>query len=262
MSSLDLIDDSTGAMVVLGLTKALSVSDRFSRRFSLLVESDVTLEESDGEVTIYVAPQRGGTGRKEKVLGFAQELETLLPRVHKHGQGEDEKCAPIIFQDADWNYPGPQFKHACDVLWDAMLCFLYTNIDQIVKRIMQLFKDVENKYAELCERLLGVNDVDEGGSQLDFELGNEVIKLCHATLEYDTSFKAANKLVQGAAKMAQSFEFLVERLLGLFQSQCGRKLYELVCELGALQRAYDTFVRMARSSTSFAKVTIQVGRVR
>jgi hypothetical protein len=164
-------------------------------------------------------------------------------------------------QFADRRDPGPQFKHACDVLWDSMLCFSYDNVDQTIKNIDRPSKSEEKRYADFCERHLGVNDVDEGGSQLDSELGNEVIKLYHATLEYDTSLKAANKLVQGAAKMVQTFEFLVERLLGLFQSQCGRKLYELVCELGSLRRAYDTFVRMAKGSERFGKVTIQFGRV-
>jgi hypothetical protein len=94
MSPFDLIDDSAGGTVVIGLKKALSLSDRFSRRFSLVVKSEVTLEEGDGEVAIYVTLQEGGVDRREKILGFIQELETLLPKIHKHGQGEDGKCAP------------------------------------------------------------------------------------------------------------------------------------------------------------------------
>jgi hypothetical protein len=141
-----------------------------------------------------------------------------------------------------------------------MLCFAYPDVDYVIQTINRLFKDEAQRYAELCERHVGVNDIDEFGSQLDFDLGNEVIKLYHTTLEYDASHKAANRLIQCAAKMAQKYEFLAERLIGLFQSQCGRVLYELVCELGSLQRAYDMFVRMAKSSTSFSRVRVQCGR--
>jgi hypothetical protein len=141
-----------------------------------------------------------------------------------------------------------------------MLCFVYPEIDHFIQSINRLFKDEARRYAELCERHVGVNDIDESGSQLDFDLGNEVIKLYHSTLEYDGSFKAANGLIQCAAKMVQTYEFLAERLVGLFQSQCDRILYEFVCELGSLQRGYDTFVRTAKNSTSFSRVTIQCGR--
>jgi hypothetical protein len=141
-----------------------------------------------------------------------------------------------------------------------MLCFAYPDVDYVIQTIIRLFKDEAQRYAELCERHVGVNDIDDNGSQLDFDLGNEVIKLYHTTLEYDASHKAANRLIQCAAKMAQKYDFLAERLVGLFQSQCRRVLYELVCELGSLQRAYDTFVRMAKSSTSFSRVRVQCGR--
>jgi hypothetical protein len=86
MSS-DLIDDSTGATVVIGLKKALSLSARFSSRFSLVVRSAVT--ESGNETLIYVAPPPGELDVKMRICGFAQELETLLPQVHQLGQGEE-----------------------------------------------------------------------------------------------------------------------------------------------------------------------------
>jgi hypothetical protein len=88
MSS-DLIDDSTGATVVIGLKKALSLSARFSSRFSLVVRSAVTVTESGNETLIYVAPPPGELDVKMRICGFAQELETLLPQVHQLGQGEE-----------------------------------------------------------------------------------------------------------------------------------------------------------------------------
>jgi hypothetical protein len=89
MASFDLIDDSTGATVVVGLKKAMSLSARFSHRLSLVVRRQVRLMENGGDVSIYVSPPEGDAERKEKIVAFVQELEKLLPQIHQHGQGEE-----------------------------------------------------------------------------------------------------------------------------------------------------------------------------
>jgi hypothetical protein len=88
----DLIDDSTGETLVIGLKNALSISDRFSRRLSLMAKSKVTLEEGDEEVVIYVSRPQDGVV-KEETKAFLRDLEAFLPQIHIHGQGEDGRRA-------------------------------------------------------------------------------------------------------------------------------------------------------------------------
>jgi hypothetical protein len=145
-------------------------------------------------------------------------------------------------------------------MWDSILIYSYPNIDHIIDGLQKSFASYQTKFDDLVTRMFGICDVNDRGSQIDRELGEQIISLHHLVGSYDKSLKQLNGLIRFASEMTKRIDHLPDRLRYLLQkAKFAGELYQLICTLGFPERAYSTFVRAAKISPAFAHTIFHTG---
>jgi hypothetical protein len=135
--------------------------------------------------------------------------------------------------------------------------YSYPNMDHIVQSIQTCFSDNQDIFEGFVVKMFGILDKDESKSTLDREVGDRIMSLNQAVRDYDKSVKQSHALIQFASHMTKTTSHLHARIKGLLQkSKFANTLFDLICTLGFPERAYNTFVRAATSTQSFANLTI------
>jgi len=128
-----------------------------------------------------------------------------------------------------------------------------------MRSIQKSFEENQTTFDELVTRMFGIDDMDNKGSLLDRDLGDQIIRLSHDVHAFDGSMRDLNKLIQFASTMTRVNQNLRDRLRYLLEkTHFANKLFDLICALGFPERVHSTLVRAARSSQTFKKVNFHL----
>jgi hypothetical protein len=190
----DMTDDSSGTIPTLGLKTPLRLRDRFCSRLSRMTAASVQIGENES-MAIHLS--RHGRSNQPRVelddeLGnFLQSMEQTMPIISAYPNGMS--CRHVL--DDILTAVGPRRTEAEDELWEAVLIYSYLNVDHIVTGIMRTFLANQETFAEFMTAYFGVDDVVDGGSELDRELGDPLISLLQAVQSYDRSVGQLHRLI-------------------------------------------------------------------
>jgi hypothetical protein len=144
-------------------------------------------------------------------------------------------------------------------LWDAILVYTYEDVDHVIRRLQRKFDDNHDTFVDFVTNMFGIEDLENGGSQLDWELGDRVILLSQEIKGYTGTMKELNGFIHMASEMTRVLLHLSERLKYLLgKARFANELYQLICTLGFPERVYSTLVRAARTSKTFENVTLHL----
>lgn len=154
----------------------------------------------------------------------------------------------------------------CDELWDAILIYVYSDIDNIVYSLAKTFKRYTACFADFVTDMFGIGDVNTTSSScviLDSELGDQLIALHHLLQAYAGSMKEVNALIHTTATMTRVLLQLEQRLRCLLGNpEFANNVYRMVCGMGFSERVYGTLVRAARTEGRFKSVGFELHPVK
>jgi hypothetical protein len=257
----DLVDDSTGITLIIGLATPLSLKNRFVRRLSKLLAAELHIKEGHDGKTMDIFLSRDGNSAQprleldEELRKFVRSMEETLASIASHPKGmyADFSKRSLL------THSGPRHDSAFEDLWDAILNYAYGNIDHVIHSLQRTFDDNHDVFADFITKMFGVDELDHDGSELDRELGDRVILLHQAVCGYNGSMRELNLLIHRASEMTRVLLHLEDRfkyLLG--KVRFANELYRLICTLGFPEQVCSTLVRAANTSESFRNVTFHL----
>jgi len=123
----------------------------------------------------------------------------------------------------------------------------------VVESLQMSFINHKTTFDKLVSKMFGIDEQYAVGSQLDCVLGDRLIELHQMVQSYDQSMRRFHDLVHFASTMTKTIEHLQQRLTSLLLNvKFGKDLYALIVTLGFPERAFNTFVRAAKTSQAFS----------
>ncbi|KAJ4340320.1 hypothetical protein N0V87_002612 [Didymella glomerata] len=187
----ELINDASNDNPVAGLKGSLNIKERFKYRLSRLLGRIVTVSDAPDSqsINIYVAPRRGAPSstkaEDDRARKFITELQDALRRIAWCSAEDLQK--EEVSQD----------------LWDLILVHVSPGIHDTITKLRDTFDNNAKKFDAVVTQICGLDDVDEFGSSLDFDLGDLVITLQQLATSYTGTVKQHNELVEFACDLLQ-----------------------------------------------------------
>ena len=143
-------------------------------------------------------------------------------------------------------------------MWDLILVHVSPGIHDTITKLRDTFDNNAKKFDAVVTQICGLDDVDEFGSSLDFDLGDLVITLQQLATSYTGTVKQHNELVEFACDLLQHPGMDV-RLRCLLGSVFSNSLYDVICALSHPLHTHHTLVRAAAVFPGFRTVSIHMG---
>jgi hypothetical protein len=130
----------------------------------------------------------------------------------------------------------------------------YDGVHAVILRLQRNFKCHLKIFGDIVAKTCGIH-FDNDNCDVDYTLGDYIIKLSQAVEEYDKSMKKANNLISLAFEITKEPN-LQERLNDLIGNTLfASELLELIYKLGVPKESYSTLVSATTALRTFENIT-------
>lgn len=263
-----ILNDARLTTVIRSAKEEKKLRDRFLYRFAAFVAS--TSAQNTPMITMMKENTKNNTvninivgidaatpNLSSELQDFISTLERALEVLSQQQIGEsilNISLLKLILRDDGC----AQAEH----LWNSMLECFHIRCRGHLNSIRKIFNENILVFDEVVATMIGIFAKEEEEFVIDIEIGDLIIAIRENIGPLNDQYLdtgAEEKVMHLSAELCQKI-YIQDRLRGLLKmSSLSDALYKNICGLAIPKLAFDTFVRVARSSPNFAKVKIHLG---